>query len=230
MTAPELKEAAERACAGIAPTWPLDRLIAVNPFWSRTGTPLPQVAGELAALSGARLLMPRAWYAEEWREGRLRPGHLRKAIAESGVDVTEEHLTALFWIEEPRPPRRPLVVDVMDARSRSELEISWQDFIIERMSRFCGSYFDDGQAQMAVVKSGGLYASWRDQARVDRGPGLFMGLDAYRSTVASLPTTADEMMAVASAELGISADQRESYLSALLLDINGWASWCAYLR
>src|SRR5207237_10395463 len=26
------------------------------------------------------------------------------------------------------------------------------------------------------------------------------------------------------------ADQRERYLSALLLDVNGWASWCAYLR
>ena len=58
-----LKEAAERACAGIAPTWPLDRFIAVNPFWARTNKPLPKVAGELAALSGARLLMPRAWYA-----------------------------------------------------------------------------------------------------------------------------------------------------------------------
>jgi len=30
-----LKETAERACARIAPTWPLDRFIAVNPFWQR---------------------------------------------------------------------------------------------------------------------------------------------------------------------------------------------------
>ncbi len=230
MPTPELKEAAEHACARIAPTWPLDRFIAVNPFWSRTDRPFPRVAGELAALSGARLLMPRAWYAEEWREGRLRPEHLREAIAESGADVTEEHLTALFWIDEPRPRRRPLVVDVMDSRSRSELEVSWRDFILERLSRFCGSYFDDGQAQIGSAKKGGLYASWRDHARVDRGPALFMGLHEYRSTVALLPKTADEMMTVASAELGVSGDERENYLAALLLDINGWASWCAYLR
>src|SRR3954463_14821726 len=127
----DLDKAAERACASIAPSWPLDRFIAVNPFWSRTSKPFSRVAGELAALSGARLLMPRAWYAEEWREGRLRPEHLREAIAESGADVTEEHVTALFWIDEPRPPRRPLVVDVMDARARSELELSWRDFIVE---------------------------------------------------------------------------------------------------
>ena len=88
MTDPALLEAAERACARISPTWPLDRFIAVNPFWSLTHRPLPEVAGELAALSGARLLMPREWYAEEWRAGRLRTEHLREAIAESGADIT----------------------------------------------------------------------------------------------------------------------------------------------
>src|SRR5262249_28292091 len=118
----ELKEVAERACARIAPTWPLDRFIAVNPFWSCTDTPLPKLAAQLAALSGARLLIPRAWYAQEWRQGRLKPEHLREAIAETGADTTEEELTALFWIAEPTPPRRPLAVDVMDARSKTELE------------------------------------------------------------------------------------------------------------
>jgi uncharacterized protein YbcC (UPF0753/DUF2309 family) len=224
-----LKEVAEGACARIAPSWPLDRFIAVNPFWGRTDKPFPRVAGELMALSGARLLMPRAWYAKEWREGRLRPEHLREAIAESGSDVTEEHVTALFWIDEPAPHRRPLVVDVMDARCRRELEVSWRDFIVERTSRFCGSYFDDGQAMIGPVRKGGLYASWADKARGDRGPSLFMGLSEYRAAVASLPSTADEMMMTA-AELGVPADQHENYLAALLLDINGWASWCAYLR
>jgi uncharacterized protein YbcC (UPF0753/DUF2309 family) len=229
-TSSDLLEAAERACARIAPTWPLDRFIAVNPFWSCTDKSLPRLAADLAALSGARLLIPRAWYAQEWREGRLRPEHLRDAIAESGADVTEEHLTALFWIPEPTPPRRPLAVDVTDARSRRELEVSWREFVVERVSRFCASHFDDGQAQIGPVKKGGLYASWRDTAQSDRGPSLFMGLDDYRTTAKALPATAEEMMRVASAELGVAEGQRERYLWALLLDVNGWASWCAYLR
>ena len=72
MTDAALETAVDRACASIAPTWPLDRFIAVNPFWPRTNKPLSVVAGDLAALSGASLIMPRAWYAEEWRSGRLR--------------------------------------------------------------------------------------------------------------------------------------------------------------
>lgn len=225
------KAAAERACARIAPSWPRDRFIAVNPFWPRTDQPLPLLAGELAALSGAKLLMPRAWYAEEWRKKRLRPEHLRAAIEESGAKkTTEAHLSGLLRIEEPPLKRRPLVVDVMDARCRRQLETSWRDYIVERVSRYCASYFDDGQAQVRPVKEGGLYAGWRSQAQADHGPALFMDLPEYRSEVLALPATADEMMAIAPAELGVPAEELEAYLYALLLDVNGWASWCAYRR
>jgi uncharacterized protein YbcC (UPF0753/DUF2309 family) len=225
-----IKEDAERACSRIAPTWPLDRFIAVNPFWPLTHKPLPLVAGELAALSGGRLLMPREWYAQEWRAGRLHPEHLREALADSGSGATEDDLIASFWIREEAPSRRPLLVDVMDSLRRREHELTWRDFVMERISRFCASYFDDGQAQINGVREGGLYASWLPQAKGDQMPNLFMALDGYRATVSKLPRTPDEMIAQACADLGVPVGQRESYMSALLLDVNGWASWCAYLR
>jgi uncharacterized protein len=231
MTDVALKTALDRACASIAPTWPLDRFIAVNPFWPRTGKPLPQVAGDLAALSGARLLMPRAWYADEWRSGRLRSEHLREAIAESGVAVTEDDLLASFWIREPISQRRPLVVDVLETLRRSEHELSWREFVMERISRFCASYFDDGQAQVSAPRvKQGFYATWRSQAESDRVPSLFMGVGGYRSTLDKLPLSAKEMIEQGCEDLGVAVEQRERYFSALLLDVNGWASWCAYLR
>lgn len=225
-----LKKAVEAACATIAPTWPLDRFIAVNPFWPRTNLPLPQVAGDLMALSGARLLMPRSWYAQEWRAGRLGSEHLREAIAESGADITEDDLIASFWIREPTSSRRPLVVDVLETLRRREHELSWREFVMERISRFCAGYFDDGQAQIAGFREGGLYASWRAQAQADQMPNLFMELGNYRTALDSLPVTADEMFTQGCADLAIAVEQRERYFSALLLDVNGWASWCAYLR
>jgi len=225
-----LKEVVDRACERIAPTWPLDRFIAVNPFWPLTHKPLPEVAGDLAALSGGRLLMPREWYAEEWRAGRFRSEHLREAIAESRSDATEDDLIASFWIREPTPSRRPLVVDVMEKLRHAEHELTWREFVMERVSRFCAAYFDEAQGQLSGVRDGGLYASWRDQARGDQMPNLFMALDQYRATAKSLPKTADEMIARGCTDLGVPMNQRERYLSALLLDVNGWASWCAYLR
>jgi uncharacterized protein YbcC (UPF0753/DUF2309 family) len=225
-----LETAVDRACERIAPTWPLDRFIAVNPFWPLTHRPLREVAGELAALSGGRLLMSREWYAAEWRAGRLRSEHLREAIEETGARVTEDDLLASFWISEPTPQRRPLVVDVMEKLRQSEHELTWRDFVVERVSRFCAAYFDDAQGQLSGVRDGGFYASWRVQVHADQTPNLFMALDGYRATTSSLPATADAMIARGCADLGVPAHQRERYLSALLLDVNGWASWCAYLR
>lgn len=226
----QLREVAESACSRIAPTWPLDKFIAVNPFWPLVGKPLPEIAGELVALSGARLLMPRKWYAKEWRAGHFKSEHLREAIAETGSDVTEDELVALFWSGEPTPARRPLVVDTLEALLRRENELTWRDFIIDRVSRFCAAYFDDGQAQISAVREGGFYASWRAQVRTDQAPHLFMGLEGFRATVAKLPDTADEMIALGLTTLAIPAEERERYLWALLVDVNGWASWCAYLR
>jgi uncharacterized protein YbcC (UPF0753/DUF2309 family) len=220
----------ERACARIAPTWPLDRFIAVNPFWPLTHQPLPEVAGDLAALSGGRLLMRREWYAEEWRAGRFRSEHLREAIEEAGADVSEDDLMASFWIGDPTPSRRPLVVDVMEKLLHREHELTWRDFVMERISRFCAAYFDDGQGQISGVREGGLYQSWRTQARGDQLPRMFMELDGYRAMAASLPLTADQMIERGITDLAVPVNQRERYLSALLLDVNGWASYCAYLR
>ena len=52
-TAPSLQPAIDQACARIAPTWPLDRFIAVNPYWGHLDQPIAAAAAELAALSGS---------------------------------------------------------------------------------------------------------------------------------------------------------------------------------
>ena len=61
-------------------------------------------------------------------------------------------------------------------------------------------------------------------------PSLFMGLGGYRSALGALPFNADELIDRGCFDLGVPAGERERYFSALLLDVNGWASWCAYLR
>ena len=50
-----LQGSADNACARIAPTWPLDQFIAVNPYWGWVGKPFGDAAAELARLSGTSL-------------------------------------------------------------------------------------------------------------------------------------------------------------------------------
>jgi hypothetical protein len=75
----DLLPAIARACDRIAPSWPLDRMIAVNPYWGYVDAPIEQAAAELASLSGAPLLMPRAWYREQWAAGRFTDRHVARS-------------------------------------------------------------------------------------------------------------------------------------------------------
>jgi uncharacterized protein YbcC (UPF0753/DUF2309 family) len=226
----DLGSSVERACALIAPTWPLDRFIAVNPFWEMIDAPLPAVSSRLTALSGARLLMPRAWFREEWRAGRLRDEHLEEAITESGSSVTLAELHALMEGDEAAPSRRARVMDVADSQRNLDHQMSFRDFITHSTSQFCASYFDDGQARLHPNREGGLYVSWRRQALADRSPALLMGFRAYQELARELPHGAEEMTRVALRDLDIPEGEREAYLAGLLLDVNGWAAWCAYRR
>ena len=53
----EQLEIVQNACDLIAPAWPLDQMIAVNPWWKMTDQPLPDVSAKLAALNGSHCLM-----------------------------------------------------------------------------------------------------------------------------------------------------------------------------
>ncbi|MDX1696246.1 MAG: putative inorganic carbon transporter subunit DabA, partial [Ketobacteraceae bacterium] len=61
--------AIKAACATVAPTWPLDRMIAVNPYWERKHQHFDEVARDLAQLAGSPLTMPLAYYKERWQAG-----------------------------------------------------------------------------------------------------------------------------------------------------------------
>ncbi|MEO8195135.1 MAG: DUF2309 domain-containing protein [Thermoanaerobaculia bacterium] len=227
---PRLDDAVAQACARIAPTWPLDRFIAVNPFWGMIDRSLPAVAGALLGMSGSRLLMPRAWYRQAHAEGRFRDEHLQAALHESGSSKTVHHLRALLASDEPAVQTRSRVVDVVDAGRNLLHEVSWRDFVANSVSQFCAAYFDDGQALLTPERTGGLFATWRRQALDDKSPSLLMRLRSYRDATKALPATASAMLQRGLSELDVPAGESQTYLWGLLLDQNGWASWCAYRR
>ena len=65
----QLQQACQDACGAIAPAWPLDRAIAVNPHWSRVGMPLRQVAARMALLGGIQVFPPKEQLQQAWDQG-----------------------------------------------------------------------------------------------------------------------------------------------------------------
>jgi len=225
-----VRELLERACARIAPTWPLDRFIAVNPFWEMVQQPMPDVAAKLGSLSGTRLLMSRSWYRSEVQSGRVTVADLREAATRRGATHSVAQLVAMLDTDTPalRPSAR--VMDVADEERDAARVVLWRDFVTTSTSQFCASYFDDGQGALGADRSAGLYASFRRHAQGDRSPALLMGFDSYRALASELPDNAEETATIALRDLGVADVDRETYLTGLLLDLNGWAAWCAYAR
>jgi uncharacterized protein YbcC (UPF0753/DUF2309 family) len=228
-TAP-LQTTIDAACARIAPTWPLDRFIAVNPYWGQLERPIAAAAAQLAGLSGSPMLMPRHWYGEHWRAGRIGRQHLQAAITASGARIQPEALIDGLDSEPALPARLPLATDIVDAARDLGHAMAWRDYITHHISQSCAAFFDQGQAAWGPDRSGGLYPSWLRQSAHDFGPAMLMGDNGFTQRLAALPHEPTALITAALRALRVPAEAQEAYFTALLMSINGWASWCAYQR
>ena len=229
LTFEQLEASVAAACQRIAPTWPLDQFIAVNPYWNFVDQPIAQAATQLAQLSGTPLVMPRAFYLAEWKAGRLTQAHLQGAIDAAQANIKFDALIA--GLTAPAGPAfvYPLVTKLTDSQRDLSHAVAWTDFVTHQISQHCAAYFDVSQAAWNPERTG-LYASWATQAAKDHSAALLMGYAGFRNKASGLPQKPRELIAAATQALGIEPEQCADYYSALLMSINGWASWCAYER
>ncbi len=230
MDAHELDALLDQACSRIAPAWPLDRLLAVNPLWGNIDSTFFEAASAVAASSGARLFLPRAWYRERFEAGEFSREDLAAAIAATHSTLRVEELVRLLGVPEAAAERRLRVMDVVDQSRDPWRDVTWREFVVQSTSQWCASWFDEGQAVSRPDPSRGLYEGWLDYARLDRAPSLLMGFREWRSEAARLPEDPRQAIAEALDELDLAPEWKEGYLVGLLQDVLGWASWCAYRR
>ena len=224
--------ACAQACRAIAPAWPLDRAIAVNPHWERIGHSVRTVAARMAVLGDIRVFPPRALLRQAWTSGRIVAADLDAALAQrpdaraAGLD-SDQAVAALA--ETPELPRLPLLIDVLDDDPEGRRRLSWRQAITHQVSQVCAAYFDTHQADWQPDRAGGLYTFWRDTLTHDHGIGVLMGLPDLARGLAALPATREDAERWVLRRLGLPEEAWADYLEAVLLSVNGWASWCAYL-
>jgi uncharacterized protein len=220
----------------IAPTWPLDQFIAVNPYWGWVGRPIAEAAAALGTLAGTRLTMPAEWFRAHWNAGHLKAEHLRAAadaFAASDLGGTDELVREMMVvIHQPASSmvRIPLVTDLRDADTVPRPGLTWTGLITHQISQHCAAFFDQHQSTWAMDKTGGLYRSWHRQLDADHGLPWHRGRAAFKARLGLLPKEPQALIAAALDALAIPEEGRTAYLSAVLMSIGGWAAWCAYLR
>ncbi len=221
------------ACDRIAPTWPLDQFIAVNPYWGWRASPAPHTAAMLGALAGTSLTMPRAWFREEHAAGRLTAGQLHAVAAAIGDPALAA--TALEALNAPAAETAPLsrmalATDVRDLGRAPRPGQTWGDLVTHQISQHCAAHFDRWQGSWHPEHAVDLFAGWRIQLSATHGVKWHHGAAWARAQITTLPAEPAAAISMMLRELTIPDEGHEAYLTALLLSVNGWSAWCAYGR
>ncbi|MGC9217480.1 putative inorganic carbon transporter subunit DabA, partial [Acidithiobacillus sp.] len=95
----------DRIIRRIAPVWPLDSFVAVNPYWGFADQSFPEVAAYLQGTAGERVIMDRRWYADQVQSGKLSLPDILQAAESLGLSTDEEDWRD-YLRETPEPAMR----------------------------------------------------------------------------------------------------------------------------
>lgn len=214
--------AINKASSLIAPSWPLDRFIAVNALWEFRDQPIEAASARVGALQGVKTTMSAEYYLDLFKQGEITAAALQKSAKSYGVDLSVDQLKATLLQAEPEAALS--IAEIADL-SRDHHRMRWQDEIVHQVSQFCGEYVNQEPESLDA-----LYSAWLEFTRHDYGMSLLMGEKKLRHAFNELPDNIESLFAEAVAELELSPEALELYAHKLLMCINGWASYFAWQR
>lgn len=232
----DILAAAERAVRIVAPVWPLHHFVAVNPFLGVTHQSFIEAARTMGESAGARLTMPREFYVDALRSGRIGDAALESAIVQLRRTLTSVPAELL-----PTSAAAVRAAVLTESRSSSVEPLPTAGDVIgplvgldlprvisERISVWAASYFDAGQASWrSPWRDLPPYGAWQAEASHDRTPEV-LGIHGFRAFVDRLPATARDAIASCVARLGVPSAHIERYLQRLTMSIAGWAAYARY--
>lgn len=239
-TTPDARHAIEalvnRVCARIAPSFPLDDLVAVNPFVGFVDTPFFRAHGVFERRLHADVLPTVSVFRRMFDAGRFDEGDVRQAITEWN-ETDADHYRAP-WLD-PRLALQLLDGTLGDAAFASaspgprvlsiagrldhEHGLDLRSAIVSDIAALLASQQDRGIAKLRTPTGGQrLFSAFLAFARRDRSMKA-RGIDGLPELARTLP--ADPYVAIESllAEIPLPETTAEDYLGRLLWEVQGWA-------
>ncbi|CAD6875228.1 DUF2309 family protein [Methylomonas sp. EbB] len=226
---PDILAAVESACARIAPLWPLQQFVAVNPFLGLTERGFADACKFSARMGQGEMLMPASFYADQYRLGYIQEADISQALQLTGSKLSlKQCLLDLQDLpnQDTALPGNPCytLAEHLDALRGTQ----WSLLITDEISKWCAAYFDQGQSAWRMPWRGlPLYTAWRRAAAFDRTPEL-AGLSSFRQTISALPEQASVAVSQILTAMGLPGDRLDDVCHRQLLTVAGWSAWVRY--
>jgi len=213
----------------LAPVWPIETFIAVNPLGGLEDLPFGAALERAGELLGARGTMPESWFRSEHARGRIADRDLIAVLQRRGilngqperVQLGGRTLTAAELLlldlhrgrEAPAPARR--------LRMLSELVAAEVAHEVDSLTaKWSAAFVDARQARWHMPgRENGFYAAWRRLAW--RDPSVPAGV---RRALRELPDTPEDAALEALTGLNVSEQHTREYFQAHLSRLPGWAA------
>ncbi len=194
-----VRAAAIEAAGWVPPLWPLQNVIAVNPFMGLTHLPFASAIHKMGLALG------------------------RAAVWPANPPKTHGLSESLHPTNQPQPPL------TFAGFCDRKLATSWDTFIVDEISSFCAARFDLGLARWrADFSSQPLYTAWKQFAALDC-TGRLSGFGDMRAMARSLPRNPLDFIHHVMTQLQPALEAQPLFFYASLMSVAGWAGWLRQL-
>lgn len=223
-----LEQTMRTACKKIAPLWPLESFVAVNPYLGLTDRKFENVAQELATAGGIQMTLPLDFYLKKIEDGKITNADVFEVLRKRNRKESATEFIDNLKNNPEKAEATSTFANVADIATQVTGK-DWNRFVTGRISVWAASYFDKGQASWCVAsREQDVFTAWKTEASIDRTPEL-TGLKNFRKLIKAIPDNPIEATAKALNKLGISEKGIPLYLHKLLLKMGGWSAFTARL-
>ncbi|HAA12352.1 MAG TPA: DUF2309 domain-containing protein, partial [Cytophagales bacterium] len=224
-----LKTSLEKAAKKIAPLWPLESFVAVNPYLGLSHLTFRQAAQRLSKVGGGNMTLPTDFYLRALENDEVRRSDVKTVLDRHDANDKRRVENFLYEVNtDPEDtttlPEVSSLTDVATAVTRKD----WNQWTVDLLSSWASVYFDQGQLAWNTAKGAGLYQAWRAEAMVNRTPDVH-GLPGFRQVAKGLPEDPMQAAQFALKVLGLPSVGIDLYLHRLQTRIMGWSSYAGYL-
>ncbi|SNY49309.1 hypothetical protein SAMN06297280_1338 [Arsukibacterium tuosuense] len=229
-TGSKLQPLIAQAASQIAPAWPLDQMIAVNPWWPKRQQHFVTVCAEQQLLAKTSCLMTADWYLAQWQQ-QIQPVHLQQALQEAELKMTTDEAVAMLSQQHELRHWQSLA-QLLAEQAPRQGTLPWPQLIQQQLSQFMGLYYQYPERfSVAAGSAQHSYQSWLTVVREDKGLQVLSGIN-LTTLFATLPAEPSELLQQLESWLDSWCPDEQvklAYFENLLQNLSGWAGWQAWL-